>query len=132
MLETLFNNITGKFMVTQLNDLALYALDNFVFVLLALSMLQNMLDNIIPKLIFYERMEFPKDLIDYWSCLFLCAILQDSLDDSTSICMYTKLTSIFSNLLNNKINGIRRHFLNTFLDYMIPILVINTLNNWVL
>lgn len=132
MLETLFNNITGEFMVTQLNYLALYALDNFVFVLLALSMLQNMLDNIIPKLIFYERMEFPKDLIDYWSCLFLCAILQDSLDYSTSICMYTKLTSILSNLLNNKINGIRRHFLNTFLDNMITILVINALNNRVL
>ena len=129
MLKALFNNITGEFMITQFNDLSFYAFGNFVFVLLALSMLQNMLDNIIPKLIFYERMEFPKDLIDYWSCLFLCTILQDSLDYSTSICMYTKLTSILSNLLNNKINGIRRHFLNTFLDDMIPILVINTLNN---
>ena len=53
MLKAFFNNITGEFMITQFNDLSFYAFGNFVFVLLALSMLQYVLNHIIPKLVFY-------------------------------------------------------------------------------
>ena len=57
MLETFFDNVTSKFMVTKLNHTALDAFHDAVLVFLASSLLKYVLDHIVAELIFGQSLD---------------------------------------------------------------------------
>jgi hypothetical protein len=88
-----------------------------------------MLDHIISKLVFCQRVDVYKNLFEYRSALELVTILQNALDHSAAISMDAELIHILSHGLYHKIDDLSWHFFDTFLNDMIPILVIDAFND---
>ncbi len=63
MFQAFLNDIARKLVVAQLNNFSFDAFNDFIFVFLTFSMLKNMLNNIIAKLIFGKRMNLCQNLI---------------------------------------------------------------------
>ena len=57
MFETFLDDIACELVVTQLDDFSFDTLYYFIFVFLTLSMLKNVLDNVVSKLVFCQRMD---------------------------------------------------------------------------
>lgn len=61
MLKAFFDNVTSEFVVAQFYHSALDALNYPIFILLDSAMLQNVLNNIVSKLILGEGLDIGKD-----------------------------------------------------------------------
>ena len=58
ILETFFDDIAGEFVVAESDDIAFDALHDAILVLLILSVLQNVLNHIVPKLVIRQVIDF--------------------------------------------------------------------------
>lgn len=61
--ETFFDDIAGELVVAESDYVAFDALDNAVLVFLVLSMLQNVLDHIVTKLVIRQVIDFSEYLV---------------------------------------------------------------------
>jgi hypothetical protein len=71
--------------IAQLDYFSFDTLYDFILVFLSLSVLQNVLDNIIAKLILSQIVNVINDAFDDWGCISFIAILEHTLDHSTTI-----------------------------------------------
>mmetsp|Transcript_29657 Transcript_29657/g.27112 ORF Transcript_29657/g.27112 Transcript_29657/m.27112 type:complete len:226 (-) Transcript_29657:1273-1950(-) len=84
-----------------------------------------MLHNIVPILTLAALKAVLHQLIDHRLSLILSRVLKNSLNNSASIGMESKIIDLFSNNLNNKHKFIRLDGLKAFLNDVISILVLN-------
>jgi len=85
MLKALLDDIACEFVVAQLDHAALDAFDDPIFVLLAPTLLQDVLYHIIAKLVLSKSLDVQDDCLNNGVGLGVMAFLEDSLDDSAAI-----------------------------------------------
>jgi hypothetical protein len=88
-----------------------------------------MLYDIVPKLVISQIIDVHHDLIQYRSRLFISAVLQYPLNNSTSICMDAQAIDIVSDGNNDEVKCLRRHLLNALLDNVVAVLVVDAVKN---
>lgn len=94
-----------------------------------------MLNDVVAKLIFCKDCDICENIVNYGPCLRLLAVFKDSLDYSTTIGVETKFYHILwmlTDWFNYEINSIIWHFFDALLNYMIAILIIDTVKNRIL
>jgi hypothetical protein len=131
MFKAFFNNIAGEFMITEFNNPSFDAFYNFILIFNRDALFKYMLNHIVAKLIFSKDINICENGIKNRSSLSIMAIFKDSLNHPTSISMNAKLAYCFwmNHCLHNEVNCIIRHFLNTFLNNMISILIKYTIKD---
>jgi len=70
-----------------------------------------------------------QDLVKNWIDLFIRTIFKNSLNYSTSISMNAEFGNSICDSLHNEVNRLIRHFLNTLLNHMIAILIIDAIQD---
>ena len=119
-------------MIAIIDHFSFDALDDAILVLVILALFENMLNYVVSKLVLVETLDVCKNEINDWSRLSILAVLKNALYDSTSIGMHAEFPHnyrLFANSRNNEIDSFMRHFLDTFLDDMITILIIDAVKD---
>nr|GME19593.1 hypothetical protein Iba_scaffold23292CG0020 [Ipomoea batatas] len=88
------------------------------------------MNNIVPILILCQHAHRLQNLMHYYALRFRAvAMFQDSLYDPTPIWVGGQCHDLVIKCSNNKLNGILWNAFDTFLNYMISILITNTTHN---
>lgn len=122
-------------MVAELDDFPLDAADDAILVLWDLSVLENVLDDIVSKLIIGELVDISHDCVQDGPCLVVSAILKNPLYDSASVGVQTELADslgLVKHRVDDELDRLLRHLLDAFLDHMVAILIIDTVKHCIL
>ena len=91
-----------------------------------------MLDHIVAKLVLSKGLDIQDDRLDNRVGLGVMAFLEDPLNNSTAIGVEAQvlhMVRLIKDGVKYEVYLFTRHFLNTFLDDMISVLIINTIND---
>ena len=131
MLKALLDDIASEFVVAKLDRSALNAFNNAIFVFLAPALLQDVLDHIVTKLVLSKGLDVQDDCLNNRVGLGVMAFLEDSLNNSAAIGVEAQvlhMVRLIQDGVKYEVNLVTGHFLNAFLDDMISVLIINTIN----
>ena len=132
MLKALLDDIACEFVVAQLDHAALDTFNYPIFVFLAPALLQDVLDHIVAKLVLGKGLDVQDNCLDNWVGLGVMAFLEDSLNNSAAIGVKAQvlhMVRLIQDCVKYEVNLLTGHFLNAFLDDMISVLIINTIND---
>lgn len=132
MLKALLYYIASEFVVAQLDHAALDTFNDPIFVFLAPALLQDVLDHIVAKLVLSKSLDIQDDRLDNRVGLGIMTFLEDSLNNSATIGVKAQvlhMVRLIQDGVKYKVNLLTWHFLNAFLDDMISVLIINTIND---
>jgi hypothetical protein len=132
MLKALLDDIASELVVAQLYHAALDAFNDPIFVLLAPALLQDVLDHIVAKLVLSKGLDVQDDCLDYRVGLGVMTFLEDPLNNSATIGVEAQvlhMVRLVEDGVKYEVYLFTRHFLNAFLDDMIPVLIINAIND---
>mmetsp|Transcript_21202 Transcript_21202/g.34061 ORF Transcript_21202/g.34061 Transcript_21202/m.34061 type:complete len:229 (-) Transcript_21202:99-785(-) len=91
-----------------------------------------MLHHIVAIRVFAERQNRANQFVQQWPFLLLLAMLQQALDDATTVRMRTKMVHFAFERVDDKRDMNRWHFGNHLLNHMIAILVAHTILHMIL
>ena len=88
-----------------------------------------MLDNIVAILVLDESLSVRVQFLQYWPSLLWRAMLQDPLNDPAPVWMCGQAEHLPTERIYDELQGGWLHCFDTFLDHMVAILVLDTLQH---
>lgn len=127
-LDALFDNIRGKFVLRQRQEITC---DNLydLCTILRLPMLNDMLRNVVAVLISYQHRCTLVEFFQNCRLVLGFAVLQDSLNHTTAIGMGRQGVDLSSKGIDDEPDVFGRYSLDGFLDDMIAILIFDALED---
>ena len=132
MLKALLDDIASEFVVAQLDHAALDAFNDTIFVFLAPALLKDVLDHIVAELVLGQSLDVQDYGLDNGVGLRVVAFLEDPLNNSAAIGVEAQvlyMVRLIEDCVKNEVNLFTGHFLYAFLDNMIPVLIIDAIND---